>query len=275
MIIRRKVLSLLCVFLAAIMTLSSCGVRNAHVISEGESENAETSNIGTTNEAPSSTDDAGQTDENGVIIEIQRPVAGAPEKDPTSSAPNIEPSESEESDGSQTGEENDLPYADEAGVFVPYAVPLSIEDQMLVEKIAARFNVHEELVFGVMWAESRYDRGAVGRNNRYLGVMQISISNLSILEKYFGVTDLMDFEQNVTAGCYYLGHYANMYNHNMNIMLLYYHGGYKYANPMIEQGIFEDRYVREVLAEMNRIIDARKQTAAEMGVKIKGWLYEY
>lgn len=238
------------------------------MINEGETENVE-SNDCSTNETPSS------TDENGVIIEIQRPVAGAPAKDPTSDGPNIEPSESEGDDSSQTGDENDLPYADEVGVFVPYDVPMSIEDQMLVEQIAARFNVHEELVFGVMWAESRYDRGAVGRNSRYLGVMQISISNLPILKKYFGVTDLMNFEQNVTAGCYYLGHYADMYDHNMNIMLLYYHGGYKYANPMIEQGILEDRYVREVLAEMNRILEARKERAAEMGVKIKGWLYEY
>ena len=190
-----------------------------------------------------------------IVIDIDRPQVGFPDRIPTPVP--------------------ELPYAEDVGVFVPYAVPLSIEEQKLVEKIAARFNVHEELVYGVMWAESRYDRNAVGRNGRYLGIMQISKSNLSILKKYCGVTNLMNFEQNVTAGCYYLGHYADLYDHNMNIMLLYYHGGYKYANPMIAQGIFEDRYTREVFAEMNRILEIRKQTAAEMGVRIKGWLYEY
>lgn len=187
-----------------------------------------------------------------IVIDIEKPQLGLP--------PNKAP---------------ELPYADEAGVFVPYAVPLSVEEQKLVERIAARYNVHEELVYGVMWAESRYDRNAVGRNNRYLGVMQISKSNLPVLKKYCGVTNLMNFEQNVTAGCYYLGHYLSLYDHNMNIALLYYHGGYRYANPMIAQGILEDRYTREVFAEMNRILEIRKKTAEEMGVRIKGWLYEY
>ena len=171
--------------------------------------------------------------------------------------------------------ESELPYASDVGVFVPYAVPLSIEEQKFIEEVAARFNVHEELVYGVMWAESRYDRNAIGKNNRYLGIMQVSKSNLSILKTYCGVTNLMDFRQNVIAGCYFLGHYADLYDHNMNIMLLYYHGGYKYANPLIAQGIYEDSYTAEVFAEMNRILEIRKQTAAEMGVRIKGWLYEY
>lgn len=302
MFTKKIMLSFFCVTLAAIMLFSSCSVQNgnAPITSEGDfgqidqtvqdtSDMMMDSEITTVPDAE--TTDEIQTDSNGVIIEIQRPVAGAPAGDSSSETSNPDiPSTTEREETLPEGDENvsaddvpeesideeeDLPYADDVDVFVPYSVPMSIEDQKLVERIAARFNVHEELVFGVMWAESRYDRGAVGRNDRYLGVMQVSQSNLPVLEKYFGITDLMDFEQNVTAGCYYLGHYADMYDHNMNIMLLYYHGGYKYANPMIEQGILEDRYTREVLAEMDRIIEARKQTAAEMGVKLKGWLYEY
>lgn len=286
------------------MLFASCGTEREYVpvISESESENLGSSSPNTSdtalditdngNEIPEITDES-QTENDDVIIEVQRPVAGAPAgstSEPSDAIPpeTTVPSETvpgdefttdtlpDESVEIETEEDtNDLPYADEMGIFVPYNVPMSIEDQMLVERIAARFNVHEELVFGVMWAESRYDRGAVGKNDRYLGVMQVSTSNLPILEKYLGVTDLMDFEQNVTAGCYFLGHYADLYEHNMNIMLLYYHGGYKYANPMIQEGILEDRYVREVFAEMDRIIEARKQTAAELGVKLKGWLYEY
>ncbi len=300
----KTVLSLFCVILAVLMLLASCGTgrKSVPVISESESENLGSSATDTSdtaldttengNETPEITDE-NQTENDDVIIEVQRPVAGAPAGDTSGPSPTVSPETKEpsvtvpdeeastelipdEDLGSENEENaNDLPYADEMGVFVPYNVPMSIEDQMLVERIAARFNVHEELVFGVMWAESRYDRGAVGKNDRYLGVMQVSTSNLPILEKYLGVTDLMDFEQNVTAGCYFLGHYADLYEHNMNIMLLYYHGGYKYANPMIQEGILEDRYVREVFAEMDRIVEARKQTAAELGVKLKGWLYEY
>lgn len=283
MLNKNIVLSFVCALLSVLMLFSSCRAnsKGLSITSESELEQFETTMPETsdgnfdseeeTEPVQDSTDEI-QTDENGVVIEIQRPVAGAPVG--STSNGNEEDDLSDETI-TEEDETEDLPYADEENVFVPYDVPLSIEDQMLVESIAARFNVHEELVFGIMWAESRYDKTALGRNNRYLGVMQVSVSNLPVLEKYFGIYNLMDFEQNVTAGCYYLGHYAVMFDHNMNIMLLYYHGGYKYANPLIEQGIFEDGYVREVLEEMNRIIEIRKQTAAEMGVKLKGWLYEY
>ena len=158
--------------------------------------------------------------------------------------------------------------------FVPYDVPLSIEQQKIVEKVAERFYISEELIYGVMWVESKYNVNAIGKNAQYLGIMQISKSNLKILKQYCGVTDLMDFEQNVIAGSYYLRTYLTRYNGNKHISLLYYHGGYKYANRLIENGQYEDSYSRAVIREMNRITEARKKLASEMGVKLYGAPYE-
>ncbi len=158
--------------------------------------------------------------------------------------------------------------------FVPYDVPLTIEQQKIVEKVAERFYISEELIYGVMWVESKYNVNAIGKNAQYLGIMQISKSNLKILKQYCGVTDLMDFEQNVVAGSYYLRTYLTRYNGNKHISLLYYHGGYKYANRLIANGQYEDSYSRSVIREMNRITEARKKLAAEMGVKLYGAPYE-
>lgn len=160
-----------------------------------------------------------------------------------------------------------------ASKFVPYDVPLTIEQQKIVEKVAERFYINEELIFGVMWVESKYNVSAIGKNAQYLGIMQISKSNLKILKQYCGVTDLMDFEQNVIAGSYYLRTYLTRYNNAVHVSLLYYHGGYKYANRLLEQGIGEDSYSRAVVREMNRIVEARKKLAAEMGVTLTGSLY--
>ncbi len=158
--------------------------------------------------------------------------------------------------------------------FVPYDVPLTIEQQKIVEKVAERFYISEELIFGVMWVESKYNVNAIGKNANYLGIMQISKSNLKILKQYCGVTNLMDFEQNVIAGSYYLRTYLTQYNDNKHIALLYYHGGYKYANKLIANGQYEDSYSRAVIKEMYRIVEARRKLANEMGVKLYGGFYE-
>lgn len=158
--------------------------------------------------------------------------------------------------------------------FVQYSVPLTIEQQKIVEKVAERFYISEELIFGVMWVESKYNVNAIGKNSNYLGIMQVAKSNLSILKRYCGVTDLMDFEQNVIAGAYYLRTYLTRYNDNIHVALLYYHGGYKYANRLLGQGIGQDAYSRAVVAEMNRIAETRKRLANVMGVKLYGALYE-
>ena len=63
------------------------------------------------------------------------------------------------------------------------------------------------------------------------------------------------------------------YNDNKHITLLYYHGGYKYANRLIAEGQYEDSYSRSVIREMNRIVEARKKLASEMGVTLYDALY--
>lgn len=163
-----------------------------------------------------------------------------------------------------------VPESDNNTVFVPYDVPLTIEQQKAVEKIAARFNVDEELAFAVMYTESRFNPLAVNKKGTCFGIMQIAKSNLKMLTSKLGITDLLDFEQNVTAGCYFLGYYGDRYDKDPSIILLNYHGGPGYAQKMLAAGKTGDAYTAKVIKEMNRIIEARKQTAAEMGIELKG-----
>ncbi len=269
---------LLTLVLALIMLLGSCaygGDKSYITSADGITTLTETE--------PSDTASPDEVETNDGVV-VGRPEVGAPGGDGSSSTDaesETDTTEAETTEEETTTEEVTETAPPETSApekpvygFVPYDVPLSIEQQKIVERIAARYNVHEELVFGVMWVESKYNVNAVGKNSKYLGIMQVAVSNLTILKKYCGVTDLMDFEQNVTAGCYYLGTYAERYDHKSNIMLLYYHGGYKYANRLLSEGQYEDSYTRAAIAEMNRIIEARKKLAAEMGITLTGWLYE-
>ena len=243
MLLKNMKIRLFTALLAVFMLLPSCAMNVADkklpLITENavfEEEVYGKSELPVINKRPHS------EEKNDVSVDVSRPVVGAP--------------------GGVS-----------SNAFVPYSVPLSIEQQKIVEKVAERFYIDEELIYGVMWVESKYNVGAIGKNAKYLGIMQIAKSNLKILERYCGVYDLMDFEQNVVAGAYYLRTYLTRYNDNKHITLLYYHGGYKYANRLIAEGQYEDSYSRSVIREMNRIVEARKKLASEMGVTLYDAIY--
>lgn len=154
-------------------------------------------------------------------------------------------------------------------VFVPFDVPLSEDLQKLTVEIAKRFDLAPELLFAIMQAESNYNVDCVGKDAKYLGIMQVAVSNLRHIPEEYGVEDLMQFEDCVTAGAYFLRYYTDRYEcENEHISLLYYHGGPGYALNKLKQGVTDDAYTRKVVAKMEELIETRAALAAEMGVTL-------
>lgn len=168
-----------------------------------------------------------------------------------STEPDEDPSEDEDESGEVAEDETDeiIPGAG----YAMYDVPLTIEQQMFVIETAERFKIPPELMFGVMHVETRYTVTAVSKNGKYIGMMQIAKSNLKMLTKKFGITDLRDFEQNVTAGAYFLSYFFKKYDGDIDKTLMCYHCGEGGAKKCWRNGYFSDSYCRKVRKEMDRI----------------------
>ncbi len=168
-----------------------------------------------------------------------------------STEPDEDPSEDEDESGEVAEDETDeiIPGAG----YAMYDVPLTIEQQMFVIETAERFKIPPELMFGVMHVETRYTASAVSKNGKYIGMMQIAKSNLKMLTKKFGITDLRDFEQNVTAGAYFLSYFFKKYDGDIDKTLMCYHCGEGGAKKCWRNGYFSDSYCRKVRKEMDRI----------------------
>ena len=151
---------------------------------------------------------------------------------------------------------NDVEMGENADKIDLYDVPLSAEKQSYVMEMAEYFNIPPELIFGVMYVESRYDETVISSNGKHIGIMQIAKSNLNTLNKKFGITDLTDYLQNVKSGAYFLSYFYKKYDGDINKVLMCYHCGEGGANTRWRNGITQDSYCRKVIKEMNRILSA-------------------
>lgn len=257
-----KIIKLLAAALAFLSVIGCFGCKsNEKYIEEEDAVITETSGGGSdmTLEAMRPEHGANGEDETD-SPETEIPETEVPETEiPETEVPETEIPETEAPENEETEEK-----------FIPYNVPLTIDEQKLVVEIAKRFELDPELVFGVMHVETRYNASAVGRKNRYLGIMQISTSNYKTLNKRFGITDLMNFEQNVIAGCFFIRYNMDVYDPRISVSLLFYHGGPKYGSKMLAKGQIEDSYTKAVVKEMNRIIKDREALADCLGVSLNG-----
>ena len=149
-----------------------------------------------------------------------------------------------------------------------YSVPLSYSKQHVVMEIADQFGISPVMMFGVMYAETHYNAdNGISANGKYIGVMQIAKGHLTKLNARFGITDLQDFIQNVTAGAYYLSYYTSFskrYNTKefnnegdlIDMALMCYHRGEGNALKLWRKGTLTDGYCTKVKNEMARIIKA-------------------
>ena len=170
-----------------------------------------------------------------------------------SSATNQYPSENDEESIDETVTNDVVDEIIPGAGYAMYDVPLTIEQQLFVIETAQRFKIPPELMFGVMHVETRYTVTAVSKNGKYIGMMQIAKSNLSMLTKKFGITDLREFEQNVTAGAYFLSYFMKKYDGDIDKTLMCYHCGEGSAKRSWRNGYFSDGYCRKVRKEMDRI----------------------
>jgi hypothetical protein len=137
-----------------------------------------------------------------------------------------------------------------------YDVPLPELKQIYVIETAKEFDIPVEWIFGVMYVESRYQEYAIHSSGKYIGIMQIAKSNLNMLNKKFGVTDLQDFQQNVTSGAYFLSYFNKKYDGDLDKILMCYHCGEGGAKKRWKNGILQDGYCTKVRKEIDRILSS-------------------
>lgn len=130
--------------------------------------------------------------------------------------------------------------------FVALPVSMSEADQMTVYEICQEYNVAFPLVMAIIEHESGFNRTARSQTGDS-GYMQINDINAERLAE-LGFVDLFDLEQNVGAGVYMLTELFEKYGcGNVTFVLMAYNAGEKGAQNMIDAGIYETEYTREIL----------------------------
>ena len=153
--------------------------------------------------------------------------------------------EIEEYYDTQSSEEKNLSQAEES-VFEEsvepkyYDIELSDGEQDYVFELCTEYGVPCELVLAVMNMESNYEAGQVSENSDW-GVMQINEINHDMLRDRLGVTDFLDFKQNVLCGVYMLSEYYHKYA-DINKITMCYRYGESGAQAMWEKGITSTDY---------------------------------
>ncbi len=210
----------------------------------------------------------------GTEVEEEEDGEDTPSSDSTETTEPEKPTEpvlpEEEEEDSSSAFAPDIPDGSDSGDtrYVFYDVPLPELKQIYVIETAEEFGIPPELIFGVMYVETRYTETAISSNGKYIGIMQIAKSNLKTLTKKFGITDLQDFNQNVIAGAYFLSYFYEKYDGDIDKVLMCYHCGEGGAHVRWRNGVTQDGYCRKVRKEIDRILLA--MDPADISGKLTG-----
>jgi len=101
-----------------------------------------------------------------------------------------------------------------------FRLPGEVAFNDLIREAAQKYKVREDLVRGVIRAESAFDPMAVSRVGAQ-GLMQL----MPALSKELGVTDPFDPRQNIMAGTRYLAQLLEMHNGSIPLALASYNAG--------------------------------------------------
>lgn len=134
-----------------------------------------------------------------------------------------------------------------------YDVPMPEEHKQIVRECCEMYGISEQLIYGVIFAESNFNNDAVNEKTGCFGYMQL---NPDIYDR----KRFSSPEQNLRAGIAELAWLLNICG-DATVALLCYNNGEVGGMRLIERGIFETDYTRKVL-----------KYAEEM--KIKGRMYE-
>jgi soluble lytic murein transglycosylase-like protein len=96
-----------------------------------------------------------------------------------------------------------------------------------------------------MDVESGFQEDVISQTND-VGLMQINVINHKEMNELFGITDMLDAENNIIAGVYMLSVLYNKYEHD-NLVLMAYNLGESKAKSYWERGTYETEYVEKVV----------------------------
>lgn len=123
-------------------------------------------------------------------------------------------------------------------------IPLDDEVKAHVVSLCAEKGIEPEIVFAMIWRESRYQADSIGDNGRAFGLMQVHPRWHYARMERLGVTDLLDPIQNVTVGIDLLDELNRKYN-NLTYAIVAYNRGH-FAGEITS-------YAQDVLTEADRI----------------------
>lgn len=131
--------------------------------------------------------------------------------------------------------------------FIPW-IPMSEDLQKFTYDMCCINNVSYTLVLSMMYHESKFDTEAISYNSNGScdsGIMQINSCNLKLLNEEYGITNLQDPYENITAGVSIISDYVNKFGENDGLMA-YNMGIGGYLNA-IENGIYSTQYSENIL----------------------------
>ncbi|MEG0898456.1 MAG: transglycosylase SLT domain-containing protein [Oscillospiraceae bacterium] len=126
---------------------------------------------------------------------------------------------------------------------VYYDIPLSEQMQDYTFEMCNKYKVSPEIIFAIMWRESRYDFEAY--NKGCIGIMQIKLKFWKDEAKLMGLTDLYNPYQNIEAGVYILSKHFNKYGDYEKSLVCYQNG------DKGGKGINSNKYSRDVINYAN------------------------
>ncbi len=129
--------------------------------------------------------------------------------------------------------------------FIKFDVKMVLIEQEYLFYLCKGYNLDYSLMMAVIQVESDFDKDLISNTNDY-GYMQINKMNHAELTKILGVTDYLDPEQNMRAGCYIFRKLFEKYQ-QPNLVLMAYNMGETGAGRLWKQGVYSTDYTEKVL----------------------------
>ena len=153
--------------------------------------------------------------------------------------------------------ETEIPIVSTEPTAPNYDVPLSAELQEYIWLLSQEYEVPYELIYALIETESSFRPNVVSSTNDY-GLMQINKVNHEWLSNELGISDFLNPEQNILAGCYILSGHLRATEGDIVLALMRYNCGAAGAKRLWSQGIYSTRYTDKVMAAYERYCEMGK-----------------
>jgi membrane-bound lytic murein transglycosylase MltF len=141
-------------------------------------------------------------------------------------------------------EEPDMEWVGNDSEFTPLNVVMDDELQEFTFYLCKTYNLDFAFVMAVIQHESQFNASKVSATNDF-GLMQINQGNHEWLSDTLGVTDFLDPEQNIRAGCFVLRKLFEEYG-DASLVLMSYNMGETNASRLWKKGIYSTDYTESI-----------------------------